>query len=77
MRENILKNKTFNFALDVIKVFKQLVRQEKEYVLSKQFLRYGTSVGALVREAEFAQSKADFVSKLSIAFHPVKSFQNG
>ena len=67
MRENILKNKSFNFALDVIKIYKQIIKQEREYVLSKQFLRSGTSVGALVREAEFAQSKADFISKLSIA----------
>ena len=75
MRENILKNKSFNFALDVIKIYKQIIKQEREYVLSKQFLRSGTSIGALVREAEFAQSKADFISKLSIAFYPVKSIQ--
>ena len=64
---NILKDKSFDFAFEIIKVYKQLVKQEKEYVLSKQLLRSGTSVGALVREAEFAQSKADFISKLSIA----------
>jgi four helix bundle protein len=66
-RENVLKDKSFEFALRVVSFYKDIVNQHKEYVLSKQFLRSGTSVGALVREAEFAQSKADFISKLSIA----------
>ncbi|HED37963.1 MAG TPA: four helix bundle protein, partial [Ignavibacteria bacterium] len=67
MRENILKTKSFAFALKVIQTYKEIVKQYKEYVLSKQFLKAGTSIGALVREAEFAQSKADFISKLSIS----------
>ena len=66
MAENILKSKIYAFAIRVVKLYKYLSSQ-KEYVLSKQILRSGTSVGALVSEAEFAQSKADFVSKLSIA----------
>ena len=67
MKENILREKTYVFALKVIKVYKQILYSHKEFVLSKQFLKAGTSPGALVREAEFAQSKPDFISKMSIA----------
>jgi four helix bundle protein len=67
MAESILRQKSYAFALGVIKVYKQIVADHKEYVLSKQFLKAGTSIGALVREAEFAQSKPDFISKMSIA----------
>jgi four helix bundle protein len=77
MKESILKQKTYAFALKVIKVYKQIVVEHKEYVISKQFLKAGTAPGALVLEAEYAQSKPDFISKLSIALHPVKSFQIG
>ena len=66
MTESILKIKSFDFALKVIQTYKEIIKTHKEYVLSKQFLRSGTSIGAMVREAEFAQSKADFISKLSI-----------
>ena len=64
--ENVLKSKSYAFALRVVKLYKYLSSQ-KEYVLSRQVLRSGTAVGALVSEAEFGQSKADFISKLSIA----------
>lgn len=67
MRENILKQKTYDFALKVISVYKQIVAEHKEYVLSRQFLKAGTAPGALVREAEYGQSKADFISKMSIS----------
>ena len=67
MKESILKQKTYAFALKVIKVYKQIVAEHKEYVLSKQFLKAGTAPGGLVREAEYAQSKPDFISKMSIA----------
>lgn len=67
MKENILKNKSFDFAVRIVNLFKYLKDDKKEFVLSKQILRSGTSVGAMVREAEHAQSKADFVNKLSIA----------
>ena len=67
MKESILKQKTYAFALKVIKVYKQIVAVNKEYVLSKQFLKAGTAPGALIREAEFGQSKPDFISKMSIA----------
>jgi len=63
---NILKEKSYAFALRVVKLYKYLCR-DNEYVLSKQVLRSGTAVGALVSESEFGQSKADFISKLSIA----------
>jgi four helix bundle protein len=65
--ESILRQKSYAFALKVVETCKGIVNDKREYVLGKQFLRAGTAVGALVREAEFAQSRADFVSKLSIA----------
>jgi len=65
MRENVLKEKSYAFALRIVKLYKYLCIH-KEYVLSKQVLRSGTAVGALVSEAEFGQSKADFIFKLSI-----------
>jgi four helix bundle protein len=67
MKESILRTKSYQFALKVIKVYKQIIAEQKEYVLSKQFLKSGTAPGALVREAEFGQSKPDFISKMSIA----------
>lgn len=64
---NILKEKSFYFALEIIKVYKQLSSDKKEFVLSKQLLRSGTAIGALVREANNAESKMDFIHKLAIA----------
>lgn len=66
-KENIVMNKSYAFSLRVIKLCKYLITNEKEYVLSKQVLRSGTSIGALVKEAEHAQSKADFINKMNIA----------
>jgi four helix bundle protein len=60
-------DKSYTFALRVVKLYKYLVSEKKEYVLSKQILRSGTSIGALIKEAEHAQSKADFINKMSIA----------
>ena len=65
--KNAIKEKSFAFALRVVKLSRHLRDEEKEYVLSKQVLRSGTSIGALVREAEHAQSRADFINKMSIA----------
>jgi four helix bundle protein len=65
--ESILKDKSYLFALRIVRLYKHLVGQHKEYVLSKQVLRSGTSIGALVREAQYAQSVKDFVNKLSVA----------
>ncbi|OYT15261.1 MAG: hypothetical protein B7C24_14005 [Bacteroidetes bacterium 4572_77] len=67
MSENIIKNKSFDFAVRVVKLYKFLCEDKKEYVLSKQLLRSGTSVGAMVREAEHAETKKDFVHKMAIA----------
>ncbi|ADX66804.1 MULTISPECIES: four helix bundle protein [Weeksella] len=67
MRENIVKIKSFSFAVRIVKLYRHLCEQKKEYVLSKQLLRSGTSVGAMVREAEHAESKTDFRHKMAIA----------
>jgi len=67
MKENVVKDKSFAFALRVVKLAKHLQEQKKEFVLAKQVLRSGTAIGALVREAEHAESKADFVHKMTIA----------
>ncbi len=65
--DNVLKEKSFCFALRIVKLARYLNCKNQEYVLSKQVLRSGTAIGALVCEAEFAQSKPDFINKLSIA----------
>jgi four helix bundle protein len=67
MRENIIKDKSFSFALRIVKIYKYLCEEKREFVLSKQLLRSGTSIGAMVREAEHAESKADFIHKMAIA----------
>lgn len=64
--KGVLKNKSYFFAIRIVKLA-QFLQQNKEFVMSKQILKSGTSIGALVREAEFAQSKLDFINKLSIA----------
>ena len=67
MKESVLKNKSKNFALRIIKLYKYLCEEKREYVMSKQLLRSGTSIGANVAEAYFAQSDADFIAKLCIS----------
>jgi four helix bundle protein len=67
MREIIIKTKSYAFAVRIVKLYQYLYRERKEFVISKQLLRCGTSVGALVREAEYAESKSDFKHKFSIA----------
>ncbi len=67
MKENIIKNKSFEFAVDIVNLYKELAYNKKEYVMSRQLLKSGTSIGANIREAEFAQSKPDFISKMSIS----------
>ena len=64
---SVVYDKSYKFAIRVVNLCKYLSREHNEYVLSKQILRSGTSIGALVSEGEFAQSKADFINKLSIA----------
>ena len=67
MGYSVLREKSFNFALQIIELYKSLVLHKKEFVISKQLLRSGTAIGALQREAEHAESKADFVHKYGIA----------
>ena len=66
-RESLIEEKTFAFAKRMVKAYQFFSAEKKEFVLSKQLLRSGTSVGAMVQEAKFAQSRADFINKLSIA----------
>ncbi len=65
--KNVLKEKSYKFALRIVRLYKFLTSEQKEYVLSKQVLRSGTSIGANIAEASQAQSKADFLHKLSIS----------
>lgn len=65
-KRNVIKEKSFLFAIEIVGLYKVLA-ERKEFVLSKQVLRSGTSIGANVRESEHAQSKADFIHKLSIS----------
>ena len=66
-KENVVMNKSYAFALRAIKLYKYLIYEKKEYVLSKQLLRSGTSIGALIKEGEHAQSKPDFLNKMNVA----------
>jgi four helix bundle protein len=65
--KSIIQEKSMDFAVRIVSLYKVLVNDKKEYVLSKQILRSGTSIGANIREAHNAESKADFVHKLGIA----------
>jgi four helix bundle protein len=67
MKEKPIQDKSFAFALRIVKLAKCLEANKREFVLSRQALRSGTAIGALVREAEHAESKADFIHKFSIA----------
>ena len=75
MKENIIKLKSFEFALRIIKLYGDLVERKKEFVLSKQLLRAGTAVCAMIRESEHAESKLDFIHKLSIAMKEANETQ--
>lgn len=65
--DNVIENKSFQFAIRIVRLYKFLCEEKKEYILSKQLLRADTSIGANVTESQQAQSKPDFVSKISIA----------
>jgi four helix bundle protein len=67
MKENIVMGKAYAFALRIIKAYKFLSKEQREFVLSKQLLHSGTAIGALIKESEHAQSKADFINKMNIA----------
>jgi four helix bundle protein len=64
---NVVKEKSYAFALRIIKAYKYLLQEHREFVLSKQVLRSSTAIGALIWESEHAQSKADFINKMNIA----------
>ena len=70
-RDSILKTKSFDFAVRIIKLYKYLKKTYNEFELSHQVLRAGTSVGALIREAEHAESRKDFLHKLSIGLKEI------
>jgi four helix bundle protein len=65
--ENLIADKSYRFAVRIVKAYLFLSKEQNEYTLSKQLLRSGTAIGALVSESRFAQSKADFINKLHIA----------
>ena len=67
VKKNVIKDKTFDFSIRIVKLYKYLKDIKREFVMSKQLLRSGTSTGALIREAEFSESKNDFIHKMSIA----------
>jgi len=66
-KDNVVRDKSYGFALRIVNLYKYLSVEKKEFVLSKQILRSGTAIGALIRESEYAQSTADFINKLHIA----------
>jgi four helix bundle protein len=66
--ENVVQTKSYDFALKIIRIYKYLSQEKKEFVLSKQLLRSGTSIGANVEESIGGQSKADFFAKITIAY---------
>ena len=67
MKNNVIKDKSFDFAIRIVKLYQYLCTEKKEFTLSKQLLRSGTSIGAMVKEAEHAESKNDFIHKFAIA----------
>ncbi len=66
-KKSPLRDKSYAFAIEIVRIVRYLREEKKEYVLSKQLLGSGTAIGALTMEAEYAQSKADFINKLNIA----------
>lgn len=67
MKNNVIKTKSFKFALKIVKLYKYLSKNKNEFVLSKQILKSGTSIGANINEALQAQSKKDFLNKMNIS----------
>ncbi|TAL57828.1 MAG: four helix bundle protein [Bacteroidetes bacterium] len=67
MKENIIKDKSYQFAIKVVRFYKHLVENKREFIIAKQVIRSGTSIGAMIEEANQAESKADFIHKLSVA----------
>ena len=75
IKGSIIRQKTFDFAIRIVKLYKYITTEKKEYVLSKQLLRSGTSIGANVNEALYGQSKKDFISKLHISLKEASETQ--
>ncbi|MBM2814722.1 MAG: CHP02436-containing protein [Ignavibacteria bacterium] len=71
-KENVIVNKSYKFAVRIIKLYKYLVDDKKEYVISKQILRSGTSIGANINEAQSAESNSDFIHKFSISAKEIR-----
>ena len=74
-KDNVLIEKSFKFAIRIVNLYKHLTSNKKESILSKQLLRCGTSIGANIYEAQDAQSKADFIAKLSISLKEARETQ--
>lgn len=75
MKESLLYSKSMAFAVRCVRFYKYLTDEKKEYIISKQLLRSGTSIGANIREGRFAQSESDFINKLSIALKEAEETQ--
>lgn len=72
MKENVVVTKSFDLAIRIVNLYKYLVETKKEYVMSKQILKSGTSIGANIWESQSAESKSDFIHKLSISLKEVR-----
>ncbi len=70
-QDNLILNKSLNFAIRIVNMYKYLIDTKKEYVMSKQLLRCGTSIGANIRESQSAESTSDFIHKFSISLKEV------
>jgi four helix bundle protein len=66
-KESVLRGKSYKFAIRIVRLYQYLKKEHNEFDLSRQILKSGTSIGALIREAEYAQSDADFINKFSIS----------
>lgn len=75
MKKSVVREKSFAFAVRIVRLSQYLNQAKREFVLSKQLLRSGTAIGALVRESEYAESRADFVHKLAIALKEANETQ--
>lgn len=75
MKESIIQVKSYNFALRIVKLYLHLIKEQKEFQLSKQVLRSGTSIGANIEEAQGGQSRKDFLNKISIAYKEARETQ--
>ncbi len=75
MKENILKTKSFDFAVRIVKLYQYLKKEHNEFILAQQIVRSGTAIGALIREAEHGESLKDFIHKLSIGLKEANECQ--